>query len=122
MANAGPAIEPRVSQDVAERGRRVDRHRVAQPLRRHGCQRGGRRPGRETVASELGYVANVHARTLAGGSTSCVGLIVHEIGDPYFSEIASGVLARSPREQGLTVQICHSGRDPQRRAAARSAR
>ena len=37
---------------------------------------------------------------------------MHEIGDPYFSEIASGVL-RVAAEQGLTVQICHSGRDPE---------
>ncbi|NHC15647.1 LacI family DNA-binding transcriptional regulator [Motilibacter deserti] len=63
------------------------------------------------VASDLGYVVNVHARTLAGGSTSIVGLIVHEIGDPYFSEIASGVVHLATA-RGLTVQICHSGRDP----------
>jgi LacI family transcriptional regulator len=63
------------------------------------------------VALQLGYVANVHARTLAGGATSTVGLIVHEIGDPYFSEIASGVIGVAT-ERGLTVQICHSGRDP----------
>ena len=41
-----------------------------------------------------------------------MGLIVHEIGDPYFSEIASGVL-RVATGLGLTVQICHTGRDPE---------
>ena len=64
------------------------------------------------VAREMGYVANVHARSLAGGSSRTVGMVVHEIGDPYFSEIASGVLRVGARE-GLTVQICHTGRDPQ---------
>ncbi|GII23451.1 LacI family DNA-binding transcriptional regulator [Planosporangium mesophilum] len=64
------------------------------------------------VAGELGYVANMHARSLAGGSTSTVGLIVHEIGDPYFSEIASGVLRLAGTEDRM-VQICHSGRDPE---------
>ncbi len=63
------------------------------------------------VALRMGYVANIHARTLAGGATSTVGLIVHEIGDPYFSEIASGVIGVAA-QRGLTVQICHSGRDP----------
>lgn len=63
------------------------------------------------VAAQLGYVADVHARTLAGGASSSIGLLVHEIGDPYFSEIASGVLSVGAR-QGLTVQICHTGRDP----------
>jgi LacI family transcriptional regulator len=63
------------------------------------------------VARQLGYVANVHARTLAGGATSTVGLIVHEIGDPYFAEIASGVIEVASQRE-LTVQICHSARDP----------
>ena len=64
------------------------------------------------VAGELGYVTNMHARSLAGGTTSAIGLVVHEIGDPYFSEIASGVL-RVAAEEELTVQICHTGRDPE---------
>ncbi len=65
------------------------------------------------VARSLGYVANVHARSLAEGKSRSVGLVVHEIGDPYFSEIASGVL-HVAAAAGLTVQICHSGRDPER--------
>jgi LacI family transcriptional regulator len=63
------------------------------------------------VADDLGYVVNPHARSLAGGATRMIGLVVHEIGDPYFSEIASGVL-RVASQEGLTVQICHTGRDP----------
>lgn len=63
------------------------------------------------IARELGYVANPHARTLAGGATSTVGLIVHQIDDPYFAEIAAGVLGRAG-ERDLLVQINHSGRDP----------
>jgi len=65
------------------------------------------------VARQMGYVANLHARSLAAGTSRSVGLVVHEIGDPYFAEIASGVLGVGARE-GLTVQICHTGRDPQR--------
>lgn len=65
------------------------------------------------VAQEMGYVPNMHARSLAGGPSRSVGLMVHEIGDPYFTEIASGVLGVGDRE-GLTVQICHTGRDPER--------
>jgi LacI family transcriptional regulator len=64
------------------------------------------------VAGELGYVVNAHARTLAGGSASIVGLIVHQIDDPYFSEIAAGVISVA-YEKGITVQICHSARDPE---------
>jgi LacI family transcriptional regulator len=63
------------------------------------------------VSQELGYVANPFARTLAGGASSTVGLVVHQVDDPYFSEIAGGVIGLAD-EQGLLVQICHSGRDP----------
>ncbi|UMG93619.1 LacI family DNA-binding transcriptional regulator [Nocardioides sp. TF02-7] len=65
------------------------------------------------VARQMGYVANVHARSLAAGTSRSVGLVVHEIGDPYFAEIATGVLRVGARE-GLTVQICHTGRDSER--------
>jgi LacI family transcriptional regulator len=63
------------------------------------------------VSRELGYVANPYARTLAGGASSTVGLIVHQIDDPYFAEIAGGVIQVAD-ERALLVQICHSGRDP----------
>ncbi|TDC33775.1 LacI family transcriptional regulator, partial [Micromonospora sp. 15K316] len=63
------------------------------------------------VSQELGYVANPYARTLAGGASSTVGLVVHQVDDPYFSEIAGGVIEVAA-ERGLLVQICHSGRDP----------
>jgi LacI family transcriptional regulator len=63
------------------------------------------------ISQELGYVANPYARTLAGGASSTVGLVVHQVDDPYFSEIAGGVI-KVADEQRLLVQICHSGRDP----------
>lgn len=64
------------------------------------------------VARELSYVANPYARTLAGGASSTVGLVVHQVDDPYFAEIAAGVIEVAA-EQGLLVQISHSGRDPE---------
>ena len=63
------------------------------------------------VARNLGYVPNVHARQLAGGTTSVIGLIVHEIDDPFFTEIAGGIV-RSALAENLMVQVSHSGRDP----------
>lgn len=68
------------------------------------------------VARQLGYTANPHARSLAAGTSRSVGLVVHEIGDPYFTEIASGALRVGARE-GLMVQICHTGRDPRQQLA-----
>jgi len=47
---------------------------------------------RRTAAS-LGYVANAQAQALARSSTRLLGLVVHDIADPYFSSIARGVQA-----------------------------
>lgn len=63
------------------------------------------------VAREIGYVANQQARSLASGRSNTVGLLVHEIGDPYFSEIASGVMDEAARA-GVSVHLANTGRDP----------
>ncbi|MFQ4148944.1 LacI family DNA-binding transcriptional regulator [Arthrobacter sp. LAPM80] len=45
----------------------------------------------QAAATELGYVANAQAQALARSTTGLVGLVVHDIADPYFSAIAHGV-------------------------------
>lgn len=39
----------------------------------------------------LGYVANLQARSLAGGKSNIIGLLVHSLTEEYFGEIARGV-------------------------------
>lgn len=64
------------------------------------------------IADQLGYEPNMHARGLAGGLVPTIGLVVHEIGDPYFSEIASGVI-RSATLKDRSVQIAQAERNPE---------
>jgi LacI family transcriptional regulator len=45
----------------------------------------------EAVA-ELGYTANLQARAVATGQSTMVGVVVHDIADPYFSSIAAGLI------------------------------
>ncbi|HTS98691.1 MAG TPA: LacI family DNA-binding transcriptional regulator [Streptosporangiaceae bacterium] len=53
---------------------------------------------REAVA-ELGYTANLQARAVATGRSSMVGVVVHDIADPYFSSIAAGLIdVADPRQ------------------------
>jgi LacI family transcriptional regulator len=66
---------------------------------------------REAAAS-LGYVPNAYARTLAGQTPPMVGLVVHDVTDPYFAEIAKGVL-RVADEHDLMVLIHQSERRPE---------
>ena len=63
------------------------------------------------VAQRLGYEPNMHARGLAGGLVPTIGLVVHEIGDPYFADIASGVI-RSATLEHRSVQIAQAERTP----------
>lgn len=64
-------------------------------------------------AAELGYTANVHAQAVARGTSSTVGLVVHDIADPYFSAIASGVMGVADA-RGLIVTLGTTSRDPER--------
>ena len=43
-----------------------------------------------TAARELGYVPNAQAQALARSATGLIGLVVHDIADPYFSAITRG--------------------------------
>ncbi|PRY33812.1 LacI family DNA-binding transcriptional regulator [Umezawaea tangerina] len=64
-------------------------------------------------AEELGYLPNAAAQSLARNSSVLVGLVVHDISDPYFSSIAAGV-TRVAEEAGLVVVLGTTGRDPDR--------
>ena len=44
------------------------------------------------AAAELRYTPNPHAQAGARGASNVVGLVVHDIADPYFSTIAAGVM------------------------------
>ncbi len=68
------------------------------------------------AAEALRYVPNAHAQALARASTSTVGVIVHDVSDPYFSEIMRGI-QRVAGENGRLVMICNSYRDPERELA-----
>ncbi|MFY1634353.1 LacI family DNA-binding transcriptional regulator [Solwaraspora sp. WMMB335] len=63
------------------------------------------------AVEELQYVPNAHAQSLARSNRSAIGVIVHDVSDPYFAEITRG-LQRVATEHGRLVIICNSYRDP----------
>ncbi|SEL80979.1 LacI family transcriptional regulator [Streptacidiphilus jiangxiensis] len=65
----------------------------------------------EAAAQELRYVSNAPAQALARATSSVVGLIVHDVADPYFGAIAAGAM-RAAREQRLMVMIAATFREP----------
>lgn len=88
-----------------------------------GGQRHVREEMRQRVldaAHALDYVANAHAQTLARASSNIVGLITHDVSDPYFASVARGAM-RVAMEHDLLVMLSSTLRDPQREIAYASA-
>ncbi|WP_425838271.1 LacI family DNA-binding transcriptional regulator [Microbacterium sp. PA5] len=67
----------------------------------------------EAAAARLGYTANLSAQATARGTSAIIALLVADIADPYFGQIASGV-ARGADEAGLIVTVAITERDPER--------
>ncbi len=74
--------------------------------------------GRVRAAADLlGYIPNAHAQALAGTEGNrTVGLICHDVGDPYFAGIAGGVM-RAAAERDLLVMLASTFREPAREIA-----
>ncbi len=64
------------------------------------------------AADDLGYVPHAQAQALARASSRLVGLVVHDIADPYFSMIAGGVQAVA-QPKGMQTLLASTGRDPE---------
>ena len=63
------------------------------------------------AAESLGYVANAQAQALARSTTGLVGLVVHDIADPYFSSIAKGVQRRARTDRHQLLLAATDGTD-----------
>ncbi len=64
------------------------------------------------ASAELHYSPNANAQAMARGTTSTVGLIVHDIADPYAAALAAGVMAEAA-DRGLIVTVASSQWDPE---------
>ncbi|MCT9870947.1 LacI family DNA-binding transcriptional regulator [Paenarthrobacter aurescens] len=61
------------------------------------------------AADKLGYVPNAQAQALAKSSSGLIGLIVHDIADPYFSAIARGVQEAARQQNRMVLLASTSG-------------
>ena len=59
------------------------------------------------AVEELHYRPNLHARTLAGGKTRTLGMVVSNITNPFFTDIFCG-LERTARQLGYEVVVEHT--------------
>ncbi|OXM55588.1 LacI family DNA-binding transcriptional regulator [Amycolatopsis alba] len=70
----------------------------------------------ERAAERLAYSPNAHAQALARSTSRTVGVICHDVGDPYFAGIARGVMRAASRHD-LQVVLGSTFRDPDREVA-----
>jgi LacI family transcriptional regulator len=101
----GPAGSRVTLQDVADRaGVSIT---TASRVVNDGTRRVGAQLAQQVhrAAAELGYTANLQARAVATGRSSMVGVVVHDIADPYFSSIAAGLIEVASRSELL---VCMS--------------
>ncbi|WP_326696000.1 LacI family transcriptional regulator [Streptomyces sp. NBC_01754] len=59
----------------------------------------------------LGYVRSESARHLRAGSSRIMGLLVLDMGNPFFVDVARGA-ERAARRAGLGVIVCNSAQSP----------
>jgi LacI family transcriptional regulator len=69
-----------------------------------------------SAISELGFVRNDSARQLRVGRSRTLGLVVLDVANPFFTDVARGVEEVANRH-GLAVILCNSNEDLQKEAA-----
>lgn len=70
----------------------------------------------QKAIDELGFVRNDAARQLRAGRSRSVGLVVPDISNPFFAEVARGAEDRAA-EAGMTVLLGNSDEKPERQNA-----
>ncbi|MGW3407520.1 LacI family DNA-binding transcriptional regulator, partial [Streptomyces zhihengii] len=67
------------------------------------------------VIRRLGYVRSESARQLRAGRSRIMGMLVLDMGNPFFVDVARGA-ERAARRAGLGVMVCNSAQDPSEEA------
>lgn len=60
------------------------------------------------IAKKLNYIPNYAARSLISKHSSIIGVIIIDITDPFFSELAKGIEEQANR-QGYSIILCNTG-------------
>jgi LacI family transcriptional regulator len=68
------------------------------------------------VIDELGFVRNESARALRTGTGRIIGLVILDLSNPFFTDLARGVEERA-NEAGYSVIVCNSDEDAAKESA-----
>jgi len=70
----------------------------------------------EVAIAKLGWIPSEPARQLRAGKSRSVGMVVMDIGNPFFTDVVAGA-EDAVHERGYTVQVGNSAQDSQREKA-----
>jgi LacI family transcriptional regulator len=101
--------------DVASRAG-VSVGTVSNVLNRPEVVSGATRERVLAAIADLGFVRHESARHLRAGHSRTIGLIVLDIANPFFTDVARGV-EETANTAGLSVILCNSDDRPEREAA-----
>src|SRR5690606_38401393 len=63
------------------------------------------------AAERLDFIPNAQARSLRSERTETIGLLIPDVRNPFFAELAH-VVEREVRSSGLSVRLCNADEDP----------
>lgn len=89
---------------------------VSNVLNRPGVVSSGTIERVHAAIAALGFVPNDAARQLRAGSSRSIGLVLLDVGNPFFTDVARGVEERAAAER-LTVLLANSDERADREAA-----
>jgi len=106
------AVKPRRAtiNDVADEAG-VSRSTVSRALTGNGYVSEEIRGRVQEAAARLRYVPDAMARSLRQQASTTIGVLVSNLRDPFYAEMAAGV-ALSAREAGYTMVLVDDGADP----------
>lgn len=110
-------MRPRVTISDVAREANVSTQTVSRVLNQKGEIRPETRRIVQDAIDRLGYRPNAVARSLVTNRTSTLGVIVPDIGNPYFADVVRGT-DDAAREHGFNVLLCNTDQVPEREEAA----
>lgn len=108
-------MDPSVSMREVARVARVSVATVSNVLNKPDMVAPATRDRVLAAITQLGFVRNESARQLRSGIARAIGLVVLDVGNPFFTDVARGV-EEAASAAGHAVILCNSNESPEREA------